>query len=254
MNKPAQIGIKRFMANKKSVAPNVLARSALFSVLKKGERKQVGYKEVASTPECKIVYSGWELDQADFDVWIELLRRTHNQLFSEMEEGKEYVIETTYKEFLLSIGRGTGGSSIAWLKESLRRLQYHSLAIEGKKFMYAGALISGWLRSEDDTTLGVRLNPDLAKLFLQGYAVFLSETKYSLKGDLTKWLYIYTRTQTKNKCIKIGLDKLKELSGYSSATKYFKRDITKSLERLTNENLIKFFSIDKNKTLVIQLE
>jgi hypothetical protein len=95
--------------------PNLCLRSALFGIIQRGRRKAVKREPIAAVNGLNIRYTGWRLDQGDFDVLAHSLH-----LAARQATGK--YVQFTAKGFLKGIGRSPGKSGREWLKDSLRRL------------------------------------------------------------------------------------------------------------------------------------
>ncbi len=53
--------------------PNICLRSALFGLIQRGRRKAVKGELIAAIKGIDIRYTGWKLDQGDFDVLVHAL-------------------------------------------------------------------------------------------------------------------------------------------------------------------------------------
>ena len=141
--------------------PNICLRSALFGVIKRGRRKAVKKELIASLKGVAIQYTGWRLDQGDFDVLAQAL---HFQA-REPDPEKRQFLRIKVKPFLAAIGRQGGKSGREWLKDSLRRLT--ATAVEIKidlgayrgRISYAGSLVDEFYFSDEDQSYIVRINP-----------------------------------------------------------------------------------------------
>jgi hypothetical protein len=100
--------------------PNICLRSALFRVIRRGRREAVKREIIASIAGLHIRYTGWLLDQGDFDVLAQAfhLQSRHRH----MEKTFEEYLRIEIKSFLRSIGRQPGKSGREWLKDCFRRL------------------------------------------------------------------------------------------------------------------------------------
>ena len=89
--------------------PNCCLRSALFGMIQRGQRKALNQEAIVTIRGLQIRYSGWQLDQADFEVLAHAL-----YLASAQASGK--LVRFTAKGFLKGIGRSYGKSGREWLK------------------------------------------------------------------------------------------------------------------------------------------
>lgn len=91
-------------------APNVILRSALFGVVKKGTRQYEKGVLKATFNGYTVKYTGEQLDQSDLDVWLECLQRCQTTPLG-------HTVRFAAHDFLISIGRDTGKAQHEWLKE-----------------------------------------------------------------------------------------------------------------------------------------
>jgi hypothetical protein len=174
-------------------APNVALRGPLFGVMPKGVEKIV--KKIYEDKEYTVRYAGEPLSQADFDVWMELLRRTVVDL---KKSGERIVfIEVVPSEFMASIGRvggkrkNLGKNDRDWLLNSLRKLK-GTLTITTPTFS------KGWMTSPvhdvewNDYKIRIEVNRSIAWLFLAGVTYLDGKTNRALgRDELARWLANY---------------------------------------------------------------
>jgi hypothetical protein len=173
--------------------PNLCLRSALFGVIQRGRRKAVKGELVAAVKGLYIRYTGWRLDQGDFDVLAHALHLASRQ----QEKLPAGHVRFTAKGFLREIGRKFGKSGRDWLKDSLRRLTATAVEIKVEiprgnsveSFTYAGSLIDEFYYSDHDQTYLLKINPKLGRLFDSGWTRLQWQQRLTLKTDLAKWLH-----------------------------------------------------------------
>ena len=149
---------------------------------------------VAAVKGLSIRYTGWRLDQGDFDV---LAHALHLLSQHQQEAGQASHVKFTAKGFLRGIGRVTGKSGREWLKDSFRRLTASAVelkveipdGIDGGSCTYAGSLIDEFYYNDRDQTYFLKVNPKLAKLFDAGWTQLQWQQRLNLKTDLAKWLH-----------------------------------------------------------------
>lgn len=225
-------------------APSGMLRSALFRVTSKDPSKAVWQNLVASWPGWEIKFSGLPLSQTDLDVWLEIIDLA--------KSCPSYPnIHTKTLAFLKRMGRKPGGRDVQWLIKVLEKLEGVSINIKGKDFgTYQSGLIHKVVIPEDtDSHVKIELNPELAKLFDDGYTVLRSIERRKLRGNLAKWLhgYVSSHEATQKKPSKISLEKLSNLSGSDrSVMKFFKHDVKKSMEQLKRIGAIEDFYFKDN--------
>jgi hypothetical protein len=94
--------------------PNIIARSALFGVIKRGARQYKDMELIAGKDDVEIYYSGKTLDQADCTVWMQALS------FVKVLGTN---IQVNRSLFLKLLGKTTGKKDYLWLDAALHRLQ-----------------------------------------------------------------------------------------------------------------------------------
>lgn len=173
--------------------PNLCLRSALFGVIKRGRRRAVKGELVASVKGLDIRYTGWRLDQGDFDVLAHALHMVSKY----QQKSTNGYVQFTAKGFLKGIGRKAGKSGREWLKDSFRRLTASAVEIQLEvphrygpdSFTYAGSLIDEFYYNAHDQSYFLKVNPKLAKVFDAGWTQLQWQQRLLLKTDLAKWLH-----------------------------------------------------------------
>ena len=168
--------------------PNICLRSALFGVTQRGRRKAVKGELIAAVKGLNIRYTGWRLDQSDFDVL------THALHLVSLQQTTEGYVYFTGKGFLQDINRSPGKSGREWLKDSFRRLTGSAVEItleindtyEKRYCIYAGSLIDEFYYNSVDQSYSLKINPKLAILFSAGWTQLQWQQRLQLKTDLAK--------------------------------------------------------------------
>ncbi|QJC37955.1 hypothetical protein GJU03_02235 (plasmid) [Enterobacteriaceae endosymbiont of Donacia bicoloricornis] len=187
--KNKNINLKKYFPNiekNKRAIPNIILRSSLFGIIKKGGRKYEKNILKTSLKNFFIRFTGENLDQSDLDVWLECL-----YLFTKVPLG-ERVIFSTYS-FLKSINRNTGKKDYEWLKSSLIRLSICSIEINYKNYFYIGHLLHEYYRNEKTKKNVIFLNKNIVSIFIDVMwtAISLTERK-KLKGkQLSQWIHCF---------------------------------------------------------------
>ena len=221
-------------------APSGVLRSALFQVTSKN-REAVWQAVLTSWPGWIIKYTGWPLSQADLDVWLELLN---------LVKRDGWKVYTTKRGLLRLLGKTTGESNKKWLRDSLIRLGQARVSIEIEGVgVYSGTLVHQTFTWNDERRAGtIVLNPDLGRLFQDGYTWLELKQRRELKGNLAKWMhgYVSTHKATVQHPSFINVRLLAELSGSErKEIKYFTRDLKKVMEQLKNIGLVKIYGVKK---------
>lgn len=230
--------------------PNICLRSALFGVIKRGRRKAVKKELIASLKGVAIQYTGWRLDQGDFDVLAQAL---HFQS-REPDPEKRQFLRIKVKPFLAAIGRQGGKSGREWLKDSLRRLTATAVEIKVDlnayrgSFSYTGSLVDEFYFSDEDQSYIVRINPKLVGLFDVGWTQVQWQQRLQLKTDLAKWLHGFYASHRAPYPVKITT--LKHLCGSEcSRLVDFRRSLRSAMSELVQAGAVLGWNIDPEDKL-----
>ena len=222
----------------KRAAPNAVLRGALFSAIQGKNRAGLLRKELIATQDgVTIRYTGWQLDQADLDVWEQALHLARIQALGT----KCYF---TAHSFLKALGRQTGKSGHDWLGESLARLGATWVEISDGRRTYFGSLIDGGARDEDTGKYVVEINPDLAKFYGRTQWTQIDwQQRQRLRGKpLALWLHGFYASHASPYPLRVAY--LHKLSGsQTKQLRYFKKNLTQALRDLEAIGAIKAFEI-----------
>ncbi|HGJ5884058.1 plasmid replication initiator TrfA [Arsenophonus sp.] len=208
-------------------APNVVLRSSLFGVVKRGNRSFEKNVLKASFNGYTVLFSGEQLDQSDLDVWLECLHRCQSTPLG-------HTVRFKPNDFLKSINRKNGKSDYLWLNESLWRLRVNDIVISDGKYTYSGSLIFNQYRNEETGESCLVLNPEIAICFGDtAWTGIAKSIRLQLKGKpLTQWLYGFYSSHYKPLPIKVIT--LKELCGSEvKELRKFRQMLKKSLSELS---------------------
>ena len=235
---PAKIIQLPLWPEAKRGAPNAVLRAALFAAIQGKGRQYMLRKELIATQDgVTIRYTGGQLDQADLDVWEQVLHLARTQALGT----KCYF---TAHGFLKALGRSTGKHDHAWLGESLARLSATSVEITAARRTYFGSLIDGGVRDEDTGRYVVEINPKLAKFYGRTQWTQIDwEQRQRLRGKpLALWLHGFYASHAAPYPLTVAY--LHKLSGsQTKQLKHFKQNLTKALRDLEALGAIKAFEI-----------
>ena len=208
--------------------PNTVLRSALFGVVKRGRRRLLDRKEIASLDGIVVRHSGPQLDQADLDVWEQCLHLARTSPLGNR-------IEFSDRAFLKAIGRNTGKSAREWLKSALTRLQISAVEIEDtrRRRAYSGQLIHDYARDEDSGRYVIEINPRIAVLFgRDGWTGVEWDQRLALKGQpLGQWLHGFFSTHHMPHGYKVST--LQRLTGSQTTELYkFRQQLRAAMARV----------------------
>lgn len=225
--------------------PNICLRSALFGVIQRGRRKAVKGEIIAAVKGLDVRYTGWRLDQGDFDVLI------HSLHLVAMQQTAGGYVQFTGKGFLHGIGRSAGKSGREWLKDSFRRLTGSAVEITLEikdsygtdSYTYAGSLLDEFVYNTSSQGYFLKINPKLATLFNAGWTQLQWHQRLKLKTDLAKWLHGFYASHRAPYPIKVAT--LKHLCGSSiGRLSDFRGKLRRALDELTKAELIESWKID----------
>lgn len=188
--------------------PWVALRTALFAPVRRGARRAMQREVLEAIADWKITYTGFQLDQADLDVYEHVLHLARKTPLGS-------VVEFRTRQMLKDLNRASGKSQREWLLKSLDRLQACAIEFRLGDVTYTGSLIQEQGRVDDPKGTGgrhfVRLNPKLISLYEHGYNSINWEARMALgSNQLAKWLHNFVVTLKKPYTYKI--DKLAALS------------------------------------------
>ena len=202
-----------------------------------------------------IRYTGWKLDQGDFDVLVQSFHIQNHHL----EKTPDYYIRFQAKSFLRSIGRQPGKSGREWLKDCFRRLTATAVEINittNNNFMngrntYTGSLIDEFYHNDQEHTYFLKINPKLAQLFDAGWTQLQWQQRLCLKTNLAKWLHGFYASHRSPFPMKVVT--LKHLCGSDCKRLVdFRRSLRRALDELVSVGAIQSWEIKAKDKLHVQ--
>lgn len=220
--------------------PNHLARSGLFAPIARGRRKLLDDVEIPSRGDVRLRYTGHQLDEADCDVWMQVLHEARR-----VPLGEKIVINRG--AFLRAIGRSTGSKDYKWLHESLKRLRIGALYIEAKRYTIgntAGSsilnLVKDFDHDPDTDTYLLAMDQRLVLLYSnREFAQVDRDKRLQIKHhpDMAKWLQ--RQVATSNERIQHhSLADLKECMRYGGHLRNFRTALKAALAELVRLKII----------------
>jgi hypothetical protein len=224
--------------------PNVLIRSALFSAAKR--RRQVKRELLAAWGDTKILLTGETLNQADEDVWLQLVH-----LYLKQSEPADFKIRFNAKPFMREIGtKATGGSMVNRLTDSLSRLG-GTVHVRHKRMEYGGGLVDDFTLDEDTGRFVVRLNPKFLQLFGTGHTRIDWKDRKALPRGLATWLHreVMSHRATAKHPHRDSVNSLHKRSGAGGVLKKFRHNLRRAMGQLEACGIVAFWSITANDAL-----
>ena len=235
--------------------PNLCLRSALFGVIKRGRRRAVKGEIIAAVKGIDIRYTGWRLDQGDFDVLVQALHLQAHHI----ERTPDYFIRFQVKSFLRAIGRQSGKSGREWLKDCFRRLTATAVEINvdannrflNGKYTYAGSLVDEFYYNAREQTYFLKINPKFTELFDTGWTQLQWQQRLRLKTNLAKWLHGFYASHQAPYPMKIIT--IRRLCGSDCKRMGdFRRCLRRAMDDLVNVGAIQGWHFDTNDKLHVQ--
>jgi hypothetical protein len=206
--------------------PNAALRSALFGAIKRGRRAGLYREKITTIDGLEIFFTGFRLDQSDFDVWSQCLHLS--RVLPEMR------ISFSGRDFLRTIGRAGSGQNIKWLADVLIRLVAASVEVREGHRVYFGSLLNQGAWDEVTGRFIVELNPLMAKLYGDdGWSSIEVVQRQALKGQpLAQWLHGFYSTHTHPYAYKV--ETLHRLCGSeNSQIRDFRRELREAAMKVS---------------------
>lgn len=222
--------------------PWATLRSALFAPIRPGARAALTRERIAAVGDYRIIYTGIRLDQADLDVYEQILH-----LARKTNLGQPVRFRT--RALLRTLGRAEGKSNREWLLRSLSRLSACEIEVGNGRATYAGSLIHEQGRDDEAGLHYIILNPRLTALYTQGWAAIRPEERKALgQQQLAKWLHGFLHGQRHP--LTFDTDNLSKLAGGNYARQRdFRRAIDEaaaSLNDLLGMQLLLVWDLKRN--------
>lgn len=234
-------------------APNAFLRSALFGVVKKGERRYCKQEKLAAWTDTDLAYTGEQLDQYDESVWLQLV---HLHRIQGVEPGRPLYVNAKARGFMREFGRARGASTAKAFYESVSRMEacgvHLTQRIDGKEVEYISSLVQKAARVKGEERWAIVLNPDLVPYFAPGHYTRLDwATRLALPSDLARWLhgYVSSHQAMPKRPHRISLERLRELSGSRTELKDFRRKIKKAMTELERAEVVFAWRITEGDAL-----
>lgn len=222
--------------------PNSFLRGALFAAIQGKERHALKAELLAAQQGIEILFTGWQLDQSDLDVWEQAV-----QLAASHPLGNVCLFKI--KAFLQELGRHDGKSDREWLKDVFRRLMASGVEIKHGPHTYGGSMLEFW-HNENADAYQLQLNPRILSLYSAGWTAIDWEVRHKLRRKpLALWLHGWLSSHAENYPIKV--ETIHQLCGSRNSHKgSFKRQFIAALLDLENIGVISGWNIDPKTNLV----
>ena len=231
-------------------APNILIRSAIFAVVRPGQRRWYKQEQICSLDGYTIIYTGEQLDQGDLDIWQQAVHLCKHDL------GK--FVACSKKRLLRDLGRSNGRENKLWLLRGLDRLVATSA-----KLIDISTGTKEDPRALNENMLGYMMDGDRLMLRVsEKWANFFIRDAYTLidwqrrlaiptRSQLTKWLHDFYSSHAKP--FEMKVETLRELCGSKTTDiNRFRANLRDALGELADEQigLLTSWQIDAKSDLV----
>ena len=227
--------------------PNPLIRSGLFTTRLSKTRFNYKAEKIASLSNIDILYTGEELRQDDFTVWMALTHKAREKPLG------NHVYFTGY-ELIKDMAWRMHSESYAKLRASIARLKLTAIQITSKneRSGYTGSLIRDYaFDSEDEignTRYMVRFEPAIANLFKFDETTLIEwsqRVQIGSRASLTLWLHMFLFTHSTP--IPYSVSKFHEQCKSEEKTlRTFKVRLQRSLETLIEIGFLQSYAIIKD--------
>jgi TrfA protein len=227
-------------------APNELLRSGIFGVVCRGRRRYVEEMNIPAPEGFRIAYTGKRLDQADLDIWLQLLHMLRTKTVDDE-------IRFSVRWFLKQLERNVGKSDRDWLDGRMTGLVASATRIEDKKgrVLITGGLIRAFGYDPETSEAVVHLNEHLRKLF-DNYTLIRWEDRLALGSDqLAKWLHAYYSTHAEAYPLKVETI-LKACGSEVKLLRHFRAELRSALDTLKGRGLILDWQIGSDDLVHVQ--
>ncbi len=226
--------------------PNHIARSGLFTPVKKGTRSFINNEIISSRCDVEITYSGLRLDESDADLWMLLLHKFRNT-----SPGEKYFINRA--ELLTDLGKSRGKESYKWLEDSMNRL-HGAIKITSKRYKVSCSLLQLYAIDEETSRYYFKIDKSVAKLFSnKEFSLIQWDKRKKLKYSLSKYLQRLIATSSSIEQ-NFPYPELNQKLRRSTDIKYLKRDLFNPCEELIAQKIIYDYDLQKLKLKIWRMK
>jgi len=225
-----------FWSNDKRAMPNHIGRSALFTPVKRGPREFFESEVIWSRQDVVISYTGVRLDEADADLWMQLLH-----LFRDTPGNEKVYFNRS--DLLCSLGKSRTSTAYKWLEEAMTRL-HGAIKLKSKKYVVSSPLIQKYAIDEDNNQYFIMIDSQIAQLFgNQEFSLFDWKRRLKLKYALAKSLQRHIAASSQTTQIFSYVDLLRRFRRENTEIKYLKRDLKRACRELVEVKILYDFSL-----------
>jgi len=218
-------------------APNAVLRGALFAAIQGKGRRYMDRELLASQDGITVRFTGKQLNQADLDVWEQVLHLARTQALGTK-------CSFTAHSFLTALDRHTGTTAHDWLGAAFARLGASWVEISDGRRTYLGSLIEGGARDEATGQYVLEINPKLAQFFgpTRWTQLDWAQRQQLRRKPLAQWLHGFYASHAAPHALSVAY--LHKLSGSQTKQLWkFKQNLRQALQALEAVGAIRGFAI-----------
>ena len=216
--------------------PNCALRGALFAAIQGKDRKALRRELLTVQQGIEIRFTGWQLDQADMDVWEQALHLVRQHPLGTRCDFSAHA-------FLKALGRNTGKSQHEQLKENFARLGGCFVEITHNQLTYGGSLLELY-RDEHMNCYRLEINPKIKALYEAGFTQIDWQQRQRLRRKpLAQWLHGFLASHAEPYPLKVAT--LMKLSGsQNKQLADFKRKLKAALGDLQSIGAVTYYEFN----------
>jgi hypothetical protein len=227
-----------------------LVRSALFTCGQRDARMDLKAKPIYALEHIKITYTGEELRQRDYDVYLQILHLSRGATVDNRQEWVEFEA----RALIRMLGWTQNSRSLVELRETIRRLTACALEVSRSRtkssvpVVYGGPLLLKYAGAQeggfDEVTFWkVQINSEVAAQLKPGDYTRIDWQIRTQLSPLEKWLHAFYSTNQHPYPMKV--ETIHKLCGSRMAEiKFFRRAVKTALERLTEVGFLSSWQLD----------
>lgn len=234
--------------------PTCIAQSSVFAPVARGAKEVYRDRHVETRGKTKIEFSGEQLDEAQADVWMQVLYEA-----SKYSLGREFPI--TRSQILKGAGRHTGKWEYEWLYRTMKALCFAMVVIEtgdGLKIGHAHAfhMISSFKYLPEHDLYVTSIDRRWERLYRNRQYILVNwEQRLAFRNqmDVAKSLHRLILTSS-DEVHRYGLEFLKARALYSARMCDFRnRALPKAMDELVRLGIVERWFIGENLKGAAQL-
>jgi len=225
---------------------NYLARTPLFSPIKRGRRAMLDKTRLPSPDGFSVHYSGKQLDMGDQDVFLLAVKLAAGH-------GPGERIEIERADFLRTVGWGKLGSSgYKWLGEAFERLSTGRVFLESAKIKASLPLLGALVLDKEKGVYAYSIPEETMAIFVGqafGYVDLKARRALAKRVDLAKWVQGYAMSHEPG-LRRVKVENLLSLSGFQGRLRDFRDSLTEALDELKRVRVLQDWGFEDRKKKV----